>query len=60
MPILLIVGDLDMSLMLDRSRAVTERAGDARLEVMEGTAHLPQIEQPAEFAALVGEFLEEL
>ena len=57
MPTLVIVGDLDMSLMLDRGRQVTELAPNARLEVMEGTAHLPQLEQPTVFASLVGEFL---
>lgn len=56
MPILVVVGDLDMSLILDRGRHVVELAPNARLEVMAGTAHLPQFEQPAVFAALVGEF----
>jgi pimeloyl-ACP methyl ester carboxylesterase len=57
MPTLVIVGDLDMSLMLDRGRHVAEFAPNARLEVMEGTAHLPQLEQPTVFASLVTEFL---
>ncbi len=60
MPTLVIVGDLDMSLMLDRAKQVVERVEGARLEIMEGTAHLPQLEQPAKFAALVASFLGKL
>lgn len=57
MPTLTIVGDQDMSLMLDRAEQVVERVDGAQLEVMEGTAHIPQLEQPTKFAAIVGSFL---
>jgi pimeloyl-ACP methyl ester carboxylesterase len=60
MPALVVVGDLDMPLMLDRARSITERAPDAKLVVMEGTAHMPQFEEPAAFAALARDFLESL
>lgn len=60
MPTLVIVGDLDMPLMLDRARSITERAPDAKLVVMEGTAHMPQFEEPAAFAELARDFLESL
>ncbi len=60
MPSLVIVGDLDMSPMMDRSRALVERAANARFEVRPGTAHLPQLEQPTQFASIVSEFLHAL
>ena len=60
MPTLVVVGELDMPLMIDRAKLIADRVPNARLEVMEGTAHLPQLEQPAAFATLVGAFLGEL
>ena len=60
MPTLVVVGELDMPLMIDHAKLIADRVPNARLEVMKGTAHLPQLEEPQAFGALVGGFLGEL
>jgi pimeloyl-ACP methyl ester carboxylesterase len=56
-PVLLVVGDLDMSHMQTRSRELSARIPGARLEVMPGAGHLPGLEQPEAFADLLVRFL---
>jgi pimeloyl-ACP methyl ester carboxylesterase len=56
-PVLVVVGNLDFVHIRERSRQLASRIDDARLAVMEGTAHLPAFEQPAAFAALLRDFL---
>ena len=46
--------------MIDHAKLIADRVPNARLEVMKGTAHLPQLEEPQAFGALVGGFLGEL
>ena len=38
---------------------IAEAVPDARLEVMQGVAHLPPLERPAAFLQLVNAFLDE-
>ncbi len=59
-PVLVVVGDLDLTHLQARARELTALLPNARLEVMVGTAHLPAFEQPAAFAALVRTFLAEM
>jgi pimeloyl-ACP methyl ester carboxylesterase len=59
-PVLIVVGDLDMSHMQARARELTERIAAARLVVMEGAAHLPALEQPEAVATMMREFLSSL
>jgi pimeloyl-ACP methyl ester carboxylesterase len=56
-PVLVIVGDLDMSLMRHRSSYLAAHLPHAQLVVMEGTAHLPALERPADYVGLVRGFL---
>jgi pimeloyl-ACP methyl ester carboxylesterase len=56
-PVLLVVGDLDMSHMQTRCRELAARIPGAQLRIMEGAAHLPALEQPEAVAALVRTFL---
>jgi len=60
MPILLIQGDQDQVNPLDRNAAVlAERLPAARLEVLEGIGHLPEIEAWPRVNALIEAFLGE-
>jgi pimeloyl-ACP methyl ester carboxylesterase len=56
-PVLVVVGDLDLVHIRARAEELTSRIAGARLQVMEGAAHLPGLEQPAAFAALLRDFL---
>jgi pimeloyl-ACP methyl ester carboxylesterase len=56
-PVLVVVGNLDLLHIQERSRQVAERIEGARLQVMEGAAHLPGFEQPDAFAAVLRDFL---
>jgi len=58
-PTLVIVGDLDEAGTVDSCGVLAERTG-ARLEVFEGAAHLPNMEQPDRFTELLGDFLDEV
>jgi pimeloyl-ACP methyl ester carboxylesterase len=52
-----VVGDLDLAHIQERSRWVASHIPGARLAVMKGAAHLPGFEQPAAFATLLRSFL---
>ena len=56
-PVLVVAGELDAATGVDGARAVAESFPDARLEVLPRCGHFPWVERPAEFAALVEEFL---
>jgi pimeloyl-ACP methyl ester carboxylesterase len=56
-PALIVVGDLDLAHIRARAEELASRIAGARLLVMEGAAHLPGLEQPAAFAALLRDFL---
>jgi pimeloyl-ACP methyl ester carboxylesterase len=56
-PVLVVAGDLDLAHIRARAKEVASRMAGARMQVMEGAAHLPGLEQPAAFAALLRDFL---
>jgi pimeloyl-ACP methyl ester carboxylesterase len=56
-PTLVVVGDLDEPATVDSCGVLADRVG-GRLEVFEGCAHLPNLEQPDLFTELLLEFLE--
>jgi pimeloyl-ACP methyl ester carboxylesterase len=58
-PVLVVVGDLDLAHLQRRCRELVDLIPGATLAVMEGTAHLPALEQPAAFAELLGSFVAE-
>ncbi len=58
-PVLLVVGDLDMGLQQRRCHHLAAHLPNARLIVMEGTAHLPALEQPEAFVKVLQQFMAE-
>lgn len=56
-PTLIIVGDEDVPDVLTIADRLAAAIAGARKVVMRGTAHLPNMEQPAAFNRIVGEFL---
>jgi len=56
-PTLIVVGDLDLPHFASRCRFLVEHIPAAQLHVMPGAAHVPTLEQPDEFAALLRDFL---
>ena len=56
-PTLVMVGDLDTPSTIASCRQIALGVPGARLVVLAGVAHLPPMERPGEFAALVREFL---
>jgi pimeloyl-ACP methyl ester carboxylesterase len=56
-PSLLICGDLDFGYILQRHEDASEVLGNAFAVVLEGTAHLPNLERPDLFNPLLLEFL---
>jgi pimeloyl-ACP methyl ester carboxylesterase len=56
-PTLVIVGDEDLPDVMRAANAVVAGVAGARKAVMHGAAHLPNMEQPAEFNRLVLDFL---
>ena len=56
-PTHVVVGDLDVPWAPERCHVLGERIPGAEVSVMHGTAHLPQLEQPEAFVALLERFL---
>jgi 3-oxoadipate enol-lactonase len=56
-PALVIIGDLDASISLSSGAALAAGIPGAKRVVIAGTAHLPNMEQPARFNEVVMEFL---
>lgn len=56
-PVLLVWGAHDPFSDPDYARAVAERMPNARVEVIDGTAHHPQSERPEQYARVVLDFL---
>jgi len=57
-PVLVVAGDLDLAHIRARAEELARRIPGARFSLMEGAAHLPALEQPAAFAALLRQFLD--
>ncbi|MEP7154812.1 MAG: alpha/beta hydrolase [Betaproteobacteria bacterium] len=58
-PTLVIWGTLDFPHIVARMRELVRRLPNARWHVMADAAHLPGLERPGEFNAVVGDFLRE-
>ena len=56
-PALLVVGDLDFTYILQRHDDASEALPNAFAVVLEGTAHIPNLERPDLFNPLLLEFL---
>jgi len=56
-PTLVLVGALDLQAVHDAARRVTERIAGARRVDWPGTAHLPSLERPDDFLALLRDWL---
>lgn len=56
-PTLVIYGDSDVRALVEASKLVAAGAPGARLAVMAGVAHVPNMEKPGEFNRLVLDFL---
>jgi pimeloyl-ACP methyl ester carboxylesterase len=59
-PTLVVVGDADAPDILAASELLTREIDGARNVVMQGTAHLPNLERPDEFNRVVLQFLAEI
>lgn len=57
-PTLLLWGDLDFPHIQERCKIAAQRIKGARREIIAGTAHLPNLEQPTRFNDFVTRFLE--
>jgi pimeloyl-ACP methyl ester carboxylesterase len=57
-PTLLVAGDLDFNYILTRHEALSEDLPNAFATIIEGTAHLPNLERPDLFDPLLLEFLD--
>lgn len=60
MPVILIYGDLDVAASLERVDIITEKITGAKKVLIKDTAHLPNMEKPAEFNQIVDDFLNAL
>ncbi|MDA8346331.1 MAG: alpha/beta fold hydrolase [Thermaerobacter sp.] len=58
LPVLLIVGGEDLQVIKATAEFIASRVRGARLETIEGAAHLPNLEHPKEFNAILGDWLE--
>ncbi|MEO6015273.1 MAG: alpha/beta hydrolase [Devosia sp.] len=56
-PTLLVAGDLDFNYILTRHEALSDELPNAFATILEGTAHLPNMERPDLFNPLLLEFL---
>jgi pimeloyl-ACP methyl ester carboxylesterase len=57
-PVLLLAGDLDFNYILTRHEQLSEELPNAFATLLEGTAHLPNLERPDLFNPLLVEFLD--
>ena len=58
MPVILICGDLDLPHVRVRCAHLARAVPRAELVTMNGAAHLPSLEQPERFNAILAAFLE--
>jgi pimeloyl-ACP methyl ester carboxylesterase len=59
-PVLVVAGDLDLAHIRARAEELASRIPGGRFAVMAGAAHLPGLEQPVAFAAVLRDFLGDL
>jgi pimeloyl-ACP methyl ester carboxylesterase len=53
LPVTVACGDLDVPVLVERSRKLADRVSNATYRVLAGMAHLPQLEQSAIVATLI-------
>jgi pimeloyl-ACP methyl ester carboxylesterase len=58
-PTLVAVGELDQPDMVDIAESLAAGIPGARHELLPGVAHLPPMERPGDFAALLQDFFDE-
>ena len=58
-PALVVAGSLDVEHVLNVARRMKDEMPGARLEIIEGTAHVPTLENPREWLGLLNGFLTE-
>jgi 3-oxoadipate enol-lactonase len=58
-PTLVVCGTADVIVPIEESRAMADAIPGSRLQELEGTAHLGNLEQPMAFSALLGDFLDD-
>lgn len=56
-PVLVMVGDLDLQHLQERSASLADTITDAKLVVLVGCAHMPALEAPERCARLMADFL---
>jgi pimeloyl-ACP methyl ester carboxylesterase len=56
-PTLIVWGEDDQIIPVRAGHSLQRRIPNSRLEIFERTGHVPQLERPAQFNSLVGEFL---
>lgn len=59
-PTMIVVGELDQMTPVDLSRSMASAIPGARLEVIPNVGHLPPLESPSEFNAVLVDFLKSL
>ncbi|UCG25825.1 MAG: alpha/beta hydrolase [Chloroflexota bacterium] len=57
-PTLIVAGELDVPAVVEQASALAEAIDGAQLQIMPGTAHMPTMEAPAVFNALLVDFVE--
>ena len=57
MPTLIVWGERDAVLPVDHGRDAQQGIPGSRLEIFEGAGHIPQLDDPARFVAVVEEFI---
>jgi pimeloyl-ACP methyl ester carboxylesterase len=59
-PVLVLAGELDQPAMLEMARVMADGMPNARLVTIPGASHLPSLERPETFNAILREFLSEV
>lgn len=57
LPVLAISGSEDTACLPQKTRQTADMIDGARFEMIDGAGHLPCVEKPAQFAAILGQFL---
>ena len=57
-PVFILIGDLDLSHLLNRSRQMSEVIDDAEMVMLDGCAHMSALEAPTRCAHLIADFLD--
>ena len=58
-PVLVVAGSEDVPSVLDGGHAIADRVPGARMAVIDGAAHLPNMERPRHFDAILADWLAE-